>query len=65
MDESEIRLKRIMDKPRKVEEVGFPKRMKMLKIGFMRGRWKRWNPRKLRQLGSVWMNLGKFGKNGT
>jgi hypothetical protein len=50
MDESEIKVKRMMDKPRKVEEVGFQNPMRMSKIGFIRGRWKRWNPRKLRQL---------------
>jgi hypothetical protein len=41
----------MMDIPRKVEEVGFKTDEKMLKIGFIQGRWRRRNPRKLRQLG--------------
>jgi hypothetical protein len=62
MDESEIKFKRIMDKPRKVEEVGF-KTDENVKdwIYVGGGRWKRWNPRKLRQLGSIWMNSGNSG----
>ncbi len=44
-------VKRIMDKPKESWRSWIQNGWKLLKIGFIRGTWKRWTPRKLRQLG--------------
>jgi 4-alpha-glucanotransferase len=52
-----------VDKPRKVEEVGFPKRMKMLKIGFYPGWVEKMEPKKVEAIGVRMDEFRKFWEN--